>query len=88
MDLRAAMPTVASLVDERRQRDGVQWVNGCIKRAMAGEPNQFYAFEGGQVLGTPFTPDFDPVIDSCIRMSIAWGGKYAMVMRNPEPTVG
>ncbi|MEO8806601.1 MAG: hypothetical protein ABI433_10990 [Burkholderiaceae bacterium] len=88
MDLRTAMPTVARLVDERRQRDGAEFVNGCIKRAMAGEPNQFYAFEGGHVLGTPFKPDFDVVLDHCVRMSIAWGGKYAMVMRNPEPTGG
>ena len=86
MDLRTAMPTVARLVDERRQRDGVEWVNACIKRAMAGQPDNFYAFENGRVLGTPFTSD--PVSEKCVRMSIAYGGKFAMVMRNPEPSGG
>ena len=86
MDLRTAMPTVARLFDERRQRDGVEWVNSCIKRGMAGEPDYFYAFEAGHVLGTPMTSD--PITEKCVRMSIGYGGKYAMVMRNPERADG
>lgn len=89
MDLRAAMPNVARLVDERRKADGVEWVNACIKRAMNGEPNQFYAFEAGHVLGTPFSVDFEGgVFDGWVRASMAWGGKFAMVMRNREASGG
>ena len=89
MDLRAQMPNVARAVDERRRQDGAEWVNATIRKAMNGEPNQFYAFENGHVLGTPFTADFDKgVHDRWMRITMAWGGKFAMAMRNKEPASG
>lgn len=84
IDLRTAMPNVARLVDERRATHGAAWVNDRIKRAMAGQPNEFYAFEAGHVLGTPFQAEFDPVLDDSVRMALVWGGKFAMVMRTPD----
>lgn len=89
MDLRTQMPNVARLVDERRKQDGVEWVNETIRRAIKGEPNQFYAFEAGHVLGTPFSVDFEGgVFDGWVKASMAWGGKFAMVMRNREASGG
>lgn len=82
------MPNVARLVDERRAACGAQWVNACIKRALAGEANQFYAFEAGHVLGTPFTAEFDGALDRSVRMALVWGGTFALVMRTPEPANG
>lgn len=83
MDMRTEMPNVARLVNKRRQEDGVEWVNETIRRAIKGEPNLFYAFEGGNVIGTPFSPDFEGgVFDGWMRATVAWGGKFAMVMRN------
>lgn len=85
MDLRVEMPSVAALVDERRKLDGVEWVNDCIKRAIRGEPDYFYAFEAGHVLGTPFRSD--PITEKVVRMSISYGARFAMVMRNKVPSV-
>jgi hypothetical protein len=79
MNLRLAMPNVARCVDEYRQAHGAAFVNECISRGMAGEPNWFYAFEAGHVLGCPFTAD--AVVDEAVRLAVAIGGRYAMVMR-------
>lgn len=54
VDLRSQMPETAKWVDEKRKEHGAAFVNGCIRRALAGEPGFFYAFERGHVLGTPF----------------------------------
>jgi hypothetical protein len=60
VDLRQSMPETAKWVDIKRQELGAEFVNGCIRRAMRGEPGFFYALERGHVLGTPF-PASHPV---------------------------
>jgi hypothetical protein len=79
---RDVMPNVARLVDEARKRYGAQHVRQCITRGMAGVPGWFYAFENGMVQGTPWTAD--EVTMDALRLSVAMGGRYAMVMRPPS----
>lgn len=81
LNMREAMPNVARLVDEQRQQHGVGYVNGVIKRAIAGEPDLFYAFEDGHVLGTPFRAD--AVTGKLLELAVVLGGKHAMVMKPP-----
>ncbi len=54
VDLRAAMPLTAAQVADWRKRFGAKHVNDCIKAAMAGKRNRFYAVEAGHFLGAPF----------------------------------
>lgn len=54
IDMRSQMPETAKWIDDKRAEHGAEFVNGCIRRAMKGEPGFFYAFERGHVLGTPF----------------------------------
>jgi len=56
LDLRKDMPETAKWVDGKRKELGIEHVNGCIRRALKGEPGYFYAIERGHVLGTPFPP--------------------------------
>lgn len=77
--MREAMPNVAEQVDGLRAKYGSEHVVECIKRGMQGEPDQFYAFEAGQVIGTPFTAD--QVTMKYLMLAAAIGGQFACVMR-------
>lgn len=78
MNLRLEMPRVSEFVDQRRVIDGAEWVNACIKRAMKGEPNLFYAIEGGHVLGSPFTAD--KYVKEVLELAVYLGTGYVVVM--------
>lgn len=83
--LRDRMPTVAKMIDEKRALWGDIHVKDCIKAAMQGEPNRFYAFEAGLVVGTPFDPasiDFEPAM----KLAAMVGGAF-MAMREPKVAV-
>ena len=55
VNLRHAMPRVAETVSRWRAEWGDAHVTECIKRGMAGLPDEFYAIEAGHIVGTPFT---------------------------------
>ena len=81
--LRTAMPKTARWVDDRRAEMGKDYVNACIKKALAGEAGQFYAVEGGNVLGTPFAwPDSQKKL---ISDSLACGAPFFAAIRPPDP---
>ena len=75
------MPETAIFVDSKRQQYGLEFVNGCIKQAIAGIPGRFYALENGHVLGTPFAAT-DP-IDTYQRMAVLTGCKFAAFIAEP-----
>ena len=83
-NLRESMPETASFVDSKRKQFGVEFVNGCIKQALAGEPGRFYALENGHVLGTPFAAT-DPIA-TYQRMAVLTGCKFAAFMAEPAQT--
>lgn len=78
--LRDAMPKVARLIDEKRKLYGPDHVAACITAARRGEPNQFFAFEAGHVVGVPFN---DKLLMDPVKVTFMAGGA-AMVMRSPE----
>lgn len=81
--MREQMPRVAALVDEHRTLYGDAHVVECIKAGMAGQPNQFYAIEGGQVVGTPFTCAMQM---GNVGLAFAMGAA-ALVLRIPREPV-
>lgn len=52
--MREAMPTVAAFIDGLRDAFGADQVDPSIRAGLRGEPNKFWAREGGHELGTPF----------------------------------
>lgn len=78
---RDVMPNVWGQISQYRSKWGDAHVTECIRRGMAGEPDWFYAFEGGHVVGTPFVAD--KAIVNTLQLAVAMGGKFAMVMRPP-----
>lgn len=81
LDLRQQMPETALWVEAKRQLYGAKFVNGCIRRAMNGEPGLFYAMERGHTLGTPFPSDH-PLVDYQ-KYAITMGCTFAGFMATP-----
>ncbi len=75
-DLRQQMPETSKWVDAKRIEYGKDYVNDCIRRALKGEPGQFYAMERGHVLGTPFpaTHPFAQAQDYAILTGCSFAG--------------
>lgn len=53
--MRQTMPTVAAWVDQLREAFGADTINAAIRNGVAGGA-QFYAVEGGQVIGCDSVP--------------------------------
>jgi hypothetical protein len=53
--LRQTMPTVAAWIDELREAFGADAINPAIRNGVAGGA-QFYAEEGGQIIGCEAMP--------------------------------
>jgi hypothetical protein len=82
--LREQMPKVAGMVDQRRKEWGSEHCNACITAALSGQPNHFYAFEGGQIIGTPFTPETAVMPEAEVLRLAMLSGSAFMVMREPK----
>lgn len=85
LDMRTAMPLTAAQVADWRKRFGVKHVNDCIKAAMAGEKNRFYAIEAGHFLGTPFDWTVDGAV--AVSMSMLTGAKFIAGVLDPKGVV-
>lgn len=79
---RDMMPRVWDEIRRLKARYGAEWVAECISRGQAGEPDWFFAFENGHVVGTPFKADAQLV--QWLQLAVAIGGRHACVMR-PKP---
>ena len=77
MSLKAQMPKVAEMVAKMRKDMGADWVDARIKAAMAGQPDQFFAIEGGHIVGTPFT--LDTALAEQMRVCFIVGGAGAVI---------
>lgn len=86
--LREVMPRLAQWIDERRAEFGARFVNDCIRRAIDGEPDLFYALENGRVLGTPFRGAVDPELVKWQDLAVVAGVKFAAFLARPPQEGG
>jgi hypothetical protein len=76
----AAMPAVKRLIEEKRGLYGPAHVNECWRRGVLnGEPEFFYAREGGVAIGTPWG---DPLYFEGVHVP---QGAALLMMREPKP---
>lgn len=75
------MPKVAEMVDRMRDQLGADWVKARIASSQKGVPDEFYAVEGGHIVGTPFT--LDAALNEKVRLCFMVGGAGA-VIRQPK----
>ena len=76
---RDLMPKVWEEIGRLKVQFGSAHVAECIRRGTAGEPDWFYAFEGGHVVGTPFTAD--KRLAEWILVAVTMGSRHCCVMR-------
>lgn len=79
------MPHTAKWVAQAREKYGAAHVDQCIRRALRGERNQFYAVEAGYFLGAPF--DWQPSGAYMVSMSILTGAPFLAAFREPDGAV-
>lgn len=75
------MPRVWEQIGKLREQFGAAHVAECIRRGTAGEPDWFFAFEAGHVVGTPFKAD--QRLAQWVLVAAAMGSKFGCVMRPP-----
>lgn len=63
--IKASMPAVYEAVQAKAAEIGRE-AFALVRRGARGEPNCFYAFEGGRVVGTPFDGDVPPDVAQLI----------------------
>lgn len=85
-ELKELMPKVAQMVAERRVDWGAAHVKDCVTRGMRGEANQFYAFESGRIVGTPFDGRAD--LDDIVKLGAMLEGAAFVAMRPPGASNG
>lgn len=83
--MRDLMPKVAAMIDQRRHEWGKPHVDACITAGMGGQPDQFFACEGGQIVGTPFG---HADLDQAAKMAILVGGAFMAMPAPKEVTRG
>lgn len=84
-DIRATMPLTTAWVEKVRAKHGAKYVNGVVKRGMAGERGCFYAVEAGHFLGTPF--DWEPKGAMLISMTVLTGAPFVAALMEPAGVV-
>ena len=75
-----AMPGVAKLMAEKREKFGAAWVNECWSHGVVkGEPGWFFAREGALAVGTPWDePDMAAFGSRAIKP-----GQSMVILRQP-----
>lgn len=63
--IKASMPGVYGAVQAKAEEIGRE-AFALVRRGARGEPNCFYAFEGGRVVGTPFDQEVTPEVAQLI----------------------
>lgn len=73
--LKTRMPETYKAIGHRASSVDAK-AHACVKRALRGEPNLFYAFEQGHVVGAPFNLGYVPgkqVQDQVAAMMVNFG---------------
>ena len=78
------MPRVYQAIREAAEVRGAGFYN-LVRRGMWGEPNCFYAFEGGRVVGTPFE---GPVSDEVAAQIVQFGAAFVMMLAPAKDSGG
>ena len=70
--IKRQMPTVYGMVTDKAAEIGND-AYAHVRAGLRGEPNRFYAFEAGWVVGTPFNcPDITEAVAGCmVRVGVA-----------------
>lgn len=80
MEIKARMPKTYDAIGRKAAEIG-RPAYAMVRRAIAGQPNLFYAIEGGRVVGTPFHADTLVPADVAQAM-VTWGATFVVMWGN------
>ncbi len=78
--IKARMPAVYGAIQAKAGEIGKQ-AFGLVRRGLKGEPNTFYAFERGYVVGTPFA--HGPIPAEVAQMMVQFGCAFVCIWAAP-----
>ena len=82
--IKAHMPQTYRSIQARAQSHG-RSAYAQVRAAIAGQPDQFYAIEGGRVMGTPFTAED---IKADLALAMVQFGPRSVVVWPATPAAG
>lgn len=77
--IKRSMPAVYAAVKAKAEAIG-NAAYALVRRGAGGEPNCFYAFEAGHVVGTPFD---HPISDDVARLMVQFGARHCCIWPAP-----
>lgn len=80
-EIKARMPAVYQSIQDKAEDIG-KVAYSLVRRGLRGEPNCFYAFERGRVVGTPFAAQ--SVTDEIARYMVQFGVLHVAVWANVD----
>jgi hypothetical protein len=80
-DIKRLMPETYRAIQAKAAEMGNQAYE-LVRRGLRGEPNCFYAFEGGRVVGTPFT--LTDIQAEVAKYMVSWGCACACIFAEPK----
>lgn len=82
-EIKAHMPETYKAIQEKAALIGNVAFER-VRRGLRGEANCFYAFEGGRVVGTPFSTG--PIPDQLAALMVQFGCAFVCIFHAPEVT--
>ena len=79
--IKTHMPLVYGAIQDKAKEIGNE-AFALVRKGLRGEPNAFYAFERGYVVGTPFSSG--PITDEVAGLMVRFGFAFVCIFRAPE----
>ena len=79
-EIRAHMPAVYQAIQDKAEQIGKE-AFAIVRKGLRGEPNCFYAFERGRVVGTPFS--HGELTKDVAAMMVQFGVAFVCIWREP-----
>jgi hypothetical protein len=79
--IKTQMPMVYGAIQDKAQEIGKD-AFALVRRGLRGEPNTFYAFERGYVVGTPFSTG--PITDELAGYLVRFGCAFVCIFKGPD----
>jgi len=84
--IKTHMPLVYGAIQDKAKEIGNE-AFALVRKGLRGEPNAFYAFERGYVVGTPFSTG--PIPDEVAGLMVRFGFAFVCIFRAPDqPAAG
>ena len=76
--IKTQMPMVYGAIQDKAKEVGKE-AFALVRRGLRGEPNTFYAFERGYVVGTPFS--HGPITDQLAGLMVRFGCAFVCIFK-------